>query len=68
MKKNTFAWGLALGTLLLQGVSAGRPAGGRKNPGKPQTGRSTFLAPKLVGPSESIYKGTGPAGKKKYAH
>jgi hypothetical protein len=46
----------------------GRPAGGRKNPGKPQTGRSTFLAPKLVGPSESIYKGTGPAGKKKYAH
>lgn len=41
---------------------------GRKNPGKPQTGRSTFLAPKLVGPSESIYKGTGPAGKKKYAH
>lgn len=65
-EKNTFAWGLALGTLLLQGL--GRPAGGRKNPGKPQTGRSTFLAPKLVGPSESIYKGTGPAGKKKYAH
>jgi hypothetical protein len=29
MKKNTFAWGLALGTLLLQGVSAGRPVAGK---------------------------------------
>ena len=28
-EKNTFAWGLALGTLLLQGVSAGRPVAGK---------------------------------------
>ena len=28
-EKNTFSWGLALGTLLLQGVSAGRPVAGK---------------------------------------
>ena len=48
------AWGLAPLTLR---------RGKKKN--IPQSGRNTFLALKLVRPSESIYEGTGPAEKKK---